>query len=189
MCVTFGGVGGVDAVVRGGGGPGFIDVWVTGTLGEVTGAEVCPVGRGLGTPEPVGLWLGDPLTQGDGVPEPVGVGDVVVGSGDPVGVVGVAVVGGAGGEDDPVGEPVGVVGVGPVQVGVGGLGGSVVKATLGLTGTASRVPSATVPVATTPTTDVADRLLRTFFGTVQTPSFRRFPYIPIIRRSGRTVPP
>lgn len=43
----------------------------------------------------------------------------------------------------------------------------------GLAGTTSKAPKATVPVATTPTTDAADRPRRVCFGTVITPSHRR----------------
>lgn len=43
-------------------------------------------------------------------------------------------------------------------------------ARLGLTGTTRRAPIATVPVATAPTTDTADRPRRACFGTVITPS-------------------
>jgi aminoglycoside phosphotransferase (APT) family kinase protein len=47
----------------------------------------------------------------------------------------------------------------------------------GLAGTTRRVPIATVPVATTPTTDAADRPRRACFGTVITPSHRCLPCI------------
>lgn len=87
--------------------------------------------------------------------------------------VGVAAADEAGVED---GEPAGLVeplGVGEPLQAFGPAASS--AATLGLAGTTRSVPIATVPVATTPTTDAADRFLRACFGTVQTPSFRRFP--------------
>jgi hypothetical protein len=70
-----------------------------------------------------------------------------------------------------------------------GVADAVVSARPGLAGTTSRAPIATVPVATAPTIDTADRFLRVCFGTVQPPAFADFPCIRIMRRAGRTVPP
>jgi hypothetical protein len=102
------------------------------------------------------------VADGVGVPACASVGvDVAVADDD------------SAGEED--GEPAGLddsLGVGEPQLAFGPVASS---ATLGLAGTTRSVPIATVPVATTPTTDAADRFLRACFGTVQTPSFRRFP--------------
>ena len=112
--------------------------------------------------------MGEPDAVGLGVPLDVSLGVAVT--------VGVAV-----GDSDAVelGVPVGLadpVGVGePVQVEEAGALVVSTTAWLGLAGTTNSVPIATVPVATAPTIDAADRFLRACFGTVQTPSFRRFP--------------
>lgn len=67
---------------------------------------------------------------------------------------------------EELGVPVGLadaVGVGdPVH----GVADAVVSARPGLAGTTSRAPIATVPVATAPTIDTADRFLRVCLGTV-----------------------
>jgi len=106
--------------------------------------------------------VGESDAEGSGVPLCVSV------------AVGVAV---ADGESvaDEVGEPVGLAESLAVGEPVQAFGEAVASAMPGLAGRTSSVPIATVPVATTPTTDAADRFLRACFGTVQTPSFRRFP--------------
>jgi hypothetical protein len=166
--------------VRVTGGAGVLVVGFVDALGLTDDELSGPVGCVLGDPDADcdGLWLGDPLGPHEGV----GDGEVEgVPDGVEVGVpldesLGVAV-GDADAESvaDELGEP---LGLDPVGVGVGvhgeATGDADASARLGLTGTTSSVPNATVPVAITPITDTADRFLRACFGTVQTPSFRRF---------------
>lgn len=162
------------------GGAGVLVVGFVDALGLTDDELSGPVGCVLGDPDADcdGLWLGVPLGSHEGV----GDGEVEgVPDGVDVGVpldesLGVAVAD-AESVADELGEPLGLFD--PVGVGVGvqgeATGDADVSARLGLTGMTSSVPNATVPVATTPITDAADWFLRACFGTVQTPSFRRFP--------------
>lgn len=134
------------------------------------GLGTSPLGdsEGVGDDDGVGLWLGEPLSQ--------------LGGGDGESLADAEADGSAVAPDVPdgsvLGEPVGPVDgdpsadVGPVQ---GVPEGVVSAARLGLAGITSKAPSATDPVATTPTTDAADRPRRACFGTVITPSCRLLP--------------
>jgi hypothetical protein len=165
----------VGVTLGGAGGAGDVDVEACDAgAEELNGAEAPGrVAGGLGTPplgvsegvgdDDDGLWLGEPLSQ--------------LGAGDGESLAD------AEGSAAPLDAPVPVESVGPAAgdppVGVGdpvqGVPEDVVSARLGLAGITSRAPSATDPVATTPTTDAADRPRRACFGTVITPSCRLLP--------------
>lgn len=163
-------------------------MWVTGGADEgfadegvLTGTDTKGrLGRGLAPPElvEVGLALAEPLVSqavGVGVGEPLAVSDA---EGSDVAPDGSAALGEPPADGvsvaDEVGESVGLaesLGVGePVH----GFAGASVDAIPGLAGTTSSAPSATVPVAITPTTDAADRFLRVCFGTVTNPQLSPF---------------
>jgi hypothetical protein len=120
----------------------------------------------------VGLWLTEALVvgQGDGVAEADADAEAVgVALADPVGVLVALAEADADGPDalaDAVAE---LEDVGDPEQGVG-VGVEVETARPAVAGITSRAPIATVPVATAPTTDAADRLFRACLGTVAAPN-------------------
>ncbi|MGH6654660.1 MAG: hypothetical protein ACRDVE_05580 [Actinocrinis sp.] len=197
-----GGVGTVDGEPVGPAGaldgvPGDpMPTWVPLGVGDgVAEGELEPDGVWLGVAEGElesdGLWLGD--AEGEQSGDEVGEGDDEVGAGV------VAVV-----ERDPLDglepeapvpaadasvESEGVV-AGEVEAPQVGGSGGLVAAKPGLAGIVNRAPNATVPVATAPATEAAERPLRTCLGTVKTPSCcGSSVLLRSSARRGRTVPP
>lgn len=172
-----------EAVAEAAGEPGLdveLELGVGLELGVPVG-DAEPEFVGVGLPE--GLLLGVPLgvPLGEAHDEPVGSGDAEsdedeAEADDDCDCVAVNPLGEAEGDAHPLDVPDAMAGLD--------------AATPAVAGMTSRAPTATVPVATAPATDTADRPpLRACLGTVPTPSFRRSTVRSDLAPAGRTVSP